>query len=185
MAEVREVFASLEDAAGAGLALRRVVEGDAHTGKSASAALSFVDPTGNLVYARTNAQKELIVSTESAQVATLSDSGQNAGSQTVQVLVTIPLLNDYVYRKIDYHGSCTRETYFEVVWIDDVGGTPTETVLRRFRTGAGDYNDGANMGSIEFTSGSTGTQELQLRGQNLFGVNSTFDGDLAVVELQP
>jgi len=184
MADVRTSFITLEDvASGAGVPLHRALEGDAAAGKNAHGALVAKDGGGLLQYLKVNANRELVISTESADLACLSDEGGVAGTTGFQDIATIPLANSAVYKKLSVLGSCFRDTIYEAVWVDDVGGADTETILATFRTGAGQYNHSDTYECAEFTSGGSGTQELRIRAKNL-NTTSDIDAAISVLEVQ-
>jgi hypothetical protein len=182
MADVRTSFITLEDVAtGAGVPLHKAVEGDAAAGKNAHGALVAKDDSGNLQYVRVNSNREIVVSSDSADLACLTDEGGVVGTTSFQDIATIALNDGAVYKKIGFSGSSFRDAIFELLWVDDVGGTDTETILHTFRVGAGAYNEVAELSCLEFTAGTTA--ELRLRGKNL-NVASDIDGMISVLEVQ-
>lgn len=186
MADVRTSFVPLEDVSSqAGLPLHKMVEGEATSGKNAQGALVAKDPSGNAIYLRTNLSNELLVASNSASIANLSDEGGVVGSTSFQTLAEIALQNDYVYQNLSFLGSCFRDAVYEVVQVDDTGGTPVETIHATFRTGAGAYTCSENMDALTFTAGSTGTCVLRIRGKQLQNVASDVDGAIAIQEVQP
>lgn len=185
MAEVRVSFPSLEDVAtGAGLPLHKAVENDPAAGKNAHGSLVAKDPTGNLRYLKTNAAGEAIVSFESAETARLKDVGTNAGSASAVTIATIPLQPGLTYQNLGLVVSCFRDAIFDVVSVDDAGGTPVDTIeLQGVRVGAGEYTSSIALPGFQFVAGSTGTQELIVRGRNL-GTLSTLDVTVSIDEDQ-
>lgn len=169
-----------------GVALNKVFEGDPAAGKKALAALISKDAAGNLQYPVVNQNNELVVSTESGDIACLSDSGNVTGSNsTEQTVVSITLQNDYTYRKLGWSVSNFRQTEYRIVWVDDVGGGgETETELNTILVGPSDYNDSADIDCLSFTAGATGVQELRLYGLNKDAA-SQLRGMISVEEVQP
>lgn len=184
MANLRPSFPVLEDfSTQAGLPLHKVLEGDAAAAKNALASLIAKDPSGNLIYLRANASGELIINNQSGEVACLTASGSVGGSATFVNVATITLTNDLVYKKLGYSVSCFRDAEFRIVQVDDVGGTPVETIHAYILAGAGDFTDSNEMECVEFTAGSTGVVELQLRGMNINAL-SDLKGMISILELQ-
>jgi hypothetical protein len=185
MADVRPSFVTLEDVStGAGLPLHKALQGDTSVGKNSHPALVATDSGDLLRYLKVNANRELVVSLESADLACLTAEGGVVGSQSFQDLATITLANSAVYKQLAFMGSCFRDAVYEVVWVDDVGGTDTETILATFRTDAGNTTHSDEFECAEFTSGGTGVQELRIRGKQLQNVPSDIDGMIAVKEVQ-
>lgn len=184
MSDLRTAMTILEDVSSqAGRPLHAAVENNPAAGKNAHPALVCIDALGNLRYAKVNAAGELVVSTESVEKACLTAEGNNAGSATFVDLAVITLQNDLNYSKLGFMGSSFRDSVFEVVWVDDVGGTPVETVLATFRVGAGHLNHSEELECIAFTAGSVGTQELRIRGKNNNAL-SDMDGMISIEEDQ-
>lgn len=182
MADIRTSFVTLEDVvSGAGVPLHRALEGDAAAGKNAHGALVAKNGSGNLRYIKVNDNDEVVVSLESGDLACLSDEGGVAGTTSFQDLAVIPLAAGATYKKLGFSGSCFRDAIFEIVWVEDVGGTPVETILHTFRVGAGHYNEVDEIECVEFTT--TTDPELRIRAKNL-NTTSDIDGMVAVLEIQ-
>lgn len=186
MADLRPSVVVLEDdSTQEGVPLHRALEGDDPTGLNAQGALAFKDSSGNLVYPSLDASGRLPVTLDVTGQACLTDEGGVAGSTSFQTLATITLTNDAVYNKIGFLGSCFRDCVYEVVFIDDVNGTPTETILATFRTTAhGQTTFAEELECLEFTAGSTGDQELRIRGKQLQNASSDIDGMISAFEQQ-
>lgn len=182
MADLRTSFTVLEDATTqAGLPLHKVAQGDALAGKNAIAALIAKDPAGNLIYPVTNSLGELVVSTESSTAAALlSEDGTSVGSASDADIVTLTLQNDMTYRELEAVVSCFRDAVFKIVHVDDA---VTNILVPGVRCGAGSLNSVLNFKTLEFVTGSTGTQELKIIGKNLNAL-ATMDGVLSVKEIQ-
>lgn len=183
MADLRASYPSLEDAVtGAGLALHKVLQGDALAAKNASAALIAKNVGGQLRYPIVNAQDELIVSTQGGSLANLSDNGNVAGNaSTYQTIVTIPLQAAFSYKNLKALVHCYRDARFKVV-LDD-NGTPV-ILAQGMSVTAGDSSDNLDWEGFSFDSGATGTQNLLLQGLNQNSV-SDLGGTLAIDEVQP
>jgi len=184
MPDLRESFPSLEDVAtGAGIPLHKVLEGDAAAGKNASAALVGKDPSGNLIYLTTNSDGELVTSGMAGDTANIADTGSNGGSGSFVTLLTLLLTTNKEYKNLSWSVSGFRDTIFEIVQIDDAGGTPVETIHATLRVGPGDFTDSNFMENFKFTAGPTGVINLILRAKNQ-NANSTMDGTLSIDEIQ-
>ena len=185
MADVREVFTSLEDlSTGVGMPLHQAFEGSAAENRNAHGALVAKDTAGNLIYLKTNLAGELVTSLESEEFALISDSGTNAGNVAYQDIATLILQADLVYKELELVCSCFRDTVFQVVSIDNVGVTPIETVLiNGIRAGAGQFSAIVSLKTFMFTAGATGVQQLVVRGKNL-NSTSTMDVVVSVKEIQ-
>lgn len=181
MANVREAFPTLEDSAtGAGLALHKVLEGDAAASKNAAPALVAVDESDNLKYLEMVSGALSV--TEEGSFACLQDAATVTGSTSVTDVCTITAQNSTNYR-VYAQANNTRETLYEVVGVDDVGGADTETTLGYIIVGPGDFNGELNIPCNQWTSGASGVQEIRLRGQNMFGVASDFYATLTAKEI--
>lgn len=187
MAELRSSVCVLEDASTqAGLPLHKVLEGDLAAAKNALAALAAKRlSSGVLKYLSLDDSDALRVTIDSSGQANLLDQAEVSGTTSFQTLAELPLTNDASYSKIVFHGSCSRNAKFEVVQIDDTGGTPVETIHLRFRTGAGQLNAGDELDQLRFTAGSTGTCVLRMRAKltDPSAAATDIDGTLAALEM--
>ena len=184
MADVRSHWVILEDpTTAAGIPLHKVAEGDAASARNAHAVLPVKDDSGNLQYIPM-VDGKVSVTFQGGDISSLSDHGTHAGDNSAyQDLCTIVLQNDVDYEKLGWVCSCFRDCHFEIVWIDDVGGTPTEEVLADVLCGPGDYTDSNELLEVKFTSGATGTQHLVLRAKNM-NAASTMRASLTIEENQ-
>lgn len=174
----------LEDPADqAGKPLAKVLEGDAAASKNAAPMLVGKDPSGNLQYIALNSNREVIVDTESAEVACLTGTAKVTGGTSEQKVLGITLQASTEYKKIGWALSNFRQTEYRIVAVSDVGVTDVETELATILVGPGDYNDSSELECLTFTSGATGVQELQLVGTNK-DVASDLRGTLSVQEVQ-
>lgn len=184
MANKRAAFAVLQDfSTSVGLALHKVLQGDAQASKNALAALSFKDGAGNLRYPKVDAQDRVLVSSNAGDEACLSARGELVGGSLVSADVTgatITLVADLSYEEIGVVVSCTRDTLFQLVQLDDV----TETILADIMLEAGESTFGIQLHCLAFTAGSTGTQTLRIVGINL-DTASDMRATLTVSEIQP
>jgi len=181
-----QAFPVLEDpTTKTGVALAKVLEDDAAAGKNALPALVGKDPAGNLRYLKTNTAGELVVDTDSEEVACLSESAKVAGNNTTeQDVISITLQNSIEYKKIGWIVSCFRQAEFRIVHMDDDGGVgETENELATILVGPGDYTDSGELDCLNFTSGATGVQVLKVVGLNKDAA-SDLRATLSLLEMQ-
>lgn len=178
MSDLRESFPTLQDVSTqAGVAAGARTEGQAASGVQGSIGFSFKDSSGNVVLPQLNSQGEILVSSEKSG-NDLYARGENAGSSSVVTIATITLTADKVYEGLELAFSCFRDSLCQVIWNDD----GTETVLLDGLVGPGLFSFHARMESVEFTAGSTGTQQLLLKANNINAL-STMRGTIAIKEL--
>lgn len=182
MADNNELFHVLDDGNGLGEGIRKIQEGDTGAAKNGSLGFAFKDASGNVILPQLTAEGKLPVDTEATGGTCLSERGENAGSLTAVDICTMTLQLSKLYTGIGIVASCLQSTLFQVVHIDDVGGTPTETILFEAIVGAGAYTVCCEPKCMQFnTTGGTGTQNFVLRGTNL-KKESTMRGALTANE---
>lgn len=183
MTEIREVFPILADAtSGAGEPAISRIEGEAAAGQEGLIGFSFKDSSGNVVLPQLDSSGRIPVTTDDSGIC-LSARGEDAtGSLTFVDIATITAALTKVYRKIGFNVSSTRSTHFQLVHVDDSGGTPAETVLADAIVGPGQYSHCCELECTTYdTTGGTGVQEFKLKGKNLVLANC-MRGNLAVFE---
>jgi len=118
-----------------GVPVHKALEGETTNAKNAVPALTLKDPSGNFIYGKANADGEQVISLESDDVARLYDYGEDEdGDAAAYVdLATVVGQLAKVYRNFGVIASCFRDAMFRIVHIDDVGGTPTETILTELK----------------------------------------------------
>lgn len=164
MADEAPLFKVLQNASGTAEAIDKVESGDAPGTKNGLIGFSFKDSSGNLVLPQLTAGGAVMVDSGASAGTPLHARGANlTGSLTVVTIATLTLAVDEIYDSIEAVGSCLRETLFQVIQLDDA----TETILGEFLVGAGQYSFHFNMDCIRITAGSTGTQSLLLKANNL------------------
>jgi hypothetical protein len=147
----------LEDTSdSSGVPLAKALEGETTTAKNAQGALVAKDAAGNFRYMKVNAQDELIVDTETSEVACLNGTAKVTGGTSEQTIFDIVLVAGREYRKLGWSVSNFRQTEYRFLHIDDPGGTPTETELLTVLVAPGDVNDSSELECISFTAGATG-----------------------------
>lgn len=179
-----QAFPILEDPSdNSGKPLSFKQEGDAAAGGNYAGMLTAKDGSGNLQFLNVNASGELIVNIEADDVSCLTATGKVTGGTSEQAICQITLQATTGYKGVGWTVSNFRQTEYRIIAVDDVGVTDVETELATILVGPGDYTDSAELDCLSFTSGSTGTQELQLVGTNK-DVASDLRGTLTVKEIQ-
>jgi len=182
MGKPRVSFPVLEDfVSKAGLALHKVLAGDAAANKNALAALIGMDDAGNLQYPRVDSARQLVISNQTSLLAYLNKAGLvSGGGLTAHTVASITLQTDHVYESLAWVVGCSRFTYFTIVHNDD--GTPT-TLVEGIFVGEGKMSADGVLKDFTFTSGSSGTQELLLQAINL-DIASDTAGTIVTKEVQ-
>ena len=180
MASQDPLFPILEDANGNGVSPLVKQEGDV-VGGNEVAVLAAKDSSGNNAKIPLGSDGRVPVS-----LAAIGTKLRQSGKATTGIpgsdvtVVTITLTVDEVYQMEYFNLSCMRECEWRIEHNDN--GTPV--VLLQ-----GVTNPGANAASdccdcIEFTAGSTGTQELKIiMNQLAGGQHSDMYGNLCIIDL--
>lgn len=175
----------LEDASdNTGKPLSYKAEGSAAASGGTNYAAMMVgkDGSGNLQFISLNANREVVVSTESANLACLNGSAKVVGGTTEQTVFDINLVAGREYREIGWIVSNFRQSEYRILHVDDPGGTPVEEELATILVGPGDYTDSGELHCLNFTAGAT-TPVLRLVGTNK-DVASDLRGTLSTQEVQ-
>jgi len=162
MADIDEIFATLEDALGNGVSPIMRQEGDSSASLEGSIKFSFKNVAGQLTLPRLTSDGKLVVDTEAEGGAFRYKYGKLNGTLTLTDSLTITLENDITYKDVTFLIACLQESYGEVVWNND----GVETVLTTGLVGAGQYSFRGNAHCLSFATPSTGTQELIIRAKN-------------------
>ena len=162
MANVREVFPTLVDATGEGVALSKSQSGDAAAGKVGLVGFAFKDSSANLVLPTLTADGKIPVSTQSPGTC-MHAAGTNSGSLSQTAVATLTLTVNETYTNVMADVACTRVTLYEIVHNNN--GTPAN--LGWIIVGPGQFTHNFAEDCLEFTAGGTGTQELIVYGTNL------------------
>lgn len=165
----------------AGVPWHHSTEGDAASARNAAAALIAKDTAGNLQYPKVNLARELVVSSQAQDFATLGDDGSHAGSNSYQTLAEITLQAEYDYEDLQCVLSCFRDSKFQIIQSDDA----VETVLfSGIRVDAGNNTFGLNMSNFAMTTGATGVQKIIVKGKNMNAL-SELNATMYIKEVQP
>lgn len=174
MSHERESFPTLENDAEQGINLSARVEGETPVAKQGSIGFSFKDNAGNVVLPQLNPEGAIVVSGDAGTTKRARGEDLDGDDVSPMDLVTITLAADKLYTKLSAQGSCFRDTEYEIVLIDDVGVSDTETILDIFLTGPGQFTTKSGLDIDSFdTNGFTGVVELHLRAINLNKASKT------------
>lgn len=186
MADLREVFPILVDeSTGAGEAPISRIEGEAAASQEGLIGFSFKDSSGNVILPSLTTEGKIPVDTEGLGGTCLYEVGEDSAPvvDTASDLATITATLGKSYDNIMIMGCCLRDALFELVHIDDVGVTDTETSLGKFLVGPGQFSFCCESPCKFYdTTGGTGVQNFVLRGTCIQAA-STLRGSLAVKEL--
>jgi len=158
------------------------VEGTNYAGaahKEGLVGFSFKDSTGAVVLPSLNDEGAIVVSEDSGTI--IDDFGEHAGDKAAfQDICTLVLTLEQNYSKICGTISSSRQTEWELVAIDDVGVTDTETLVAKFVT----HDEPFYFTCVPkvTTVGGTLIQNLVLRAQNQDAVTPMY-GTLCANEL--
>lgn len=178
MAETREVFTPLENAAGSGIPYIGKAPGAAQSTEIQAPVLPCVDESGNLQNIPLNSDGEVAVGEKgtpdhdsaSATIATLN---------TEQTIATITVAVDDIVNLTHVAGSASQPMLWIAYGVDD--GADDE--LYRFLTGPGAFNYDAHPKSVQFVAGATGAQTIELRATQLRGALTDAHAVIAINNL--
>jgi len=174
MSHERESFPTLENDSEQGAVLKARQEGNAALLQNGSIGFAFKDQANNVVLPQLNPEGAIVVTTDAGTCKRGYGEDVNGNDVAKMVLVTIPLVAEKLYSKLSSIGSCFRDTEFEIVLIDDVGVTDTETKLGEYLCGPGQFTTKWNLDCDQFdTIGGTGVINLVLRAINLNKASKT------------
>lgn len=177
MSDIRSSTPTLENASTlAGEPLRSKQVGSDTTGNG-SMGFAFRDSTGNLVLPQLDAEGRLPVTQEAAGTF-LKNAAKVVGNLSEVMVAEITLTANKTYTNIFGRVSCFRDTVFRLIQVNDATTTELDFAL----TGAGELNGEVGGGKLEVTAGATGTQKLQIMGQNLDKA-SDFRASIQAVEI--
>lgn len=164
------IFKILLDATGDAFALSKVVAGTAITGLiNGLAVFGFRDSNGNAIMPQLNSEGALPVTFDAGTTIVIpakleTQANMESAGQGVRVMLgSIPLIPERDYTSPSFDGSALREMLFELVMVEDVGGTPTETLILAGHAGAGQYVVKGGLKTDTFSTDATvNTKELRL-----------------------
>jgi hypothetical protein len=170
MANENPIFRVLESSAGNGVGWDVAV--DATTAAAAlngGVGFSFKDSSGNVILpALTAAGKIPVDIVASGGVCKTHHLANDTGGTSYIDLAEITGALTKVYSGFGITVSSMRDSEFELVYIDDDGGTPTETILGTYHVGSGSYTVCCELSCTTIdTTGGTNVQTFLIRGKNL------------------
>lgn len=176
MADQNELFNTLADGSGDGVAGDAVTGGGAGDGQG-NHSYAFKDSGGLSVKPTLDAMGKLPV-TLGAAGAIISDHATVTPSDSNDTdVVTLTLVASTTYTLQFFSGASTKSVMWKVEQTDDA----TTTIHHCFVTGAGSFTESGKAECLQITSGATGTQELKLIGNQIQGGNlSDMHGTLCV-----
>ena len=176
MADLREVFTTIESGTGEGQPLLSRQDGvtSAATGNHVGV-LAFKDNSGDDVKPQLNLDGTVPVSFASGTSNSASGEVTVAALNTEEDVIAITLANNDVVNASMAMGGSFQPALF-ILYSDDDG---TLAEIARFITGPGDFQHTANLDNIGFTAGATGTQRLVLRVTQLRGPLSDAHGTIS------
>lgn len=185
MADIREIFPIIENVStNEGEALGRRQEGEVGAAINGLIGFSFKDSGGNVVLPSLNDEGAIVVSSDGG--TTIRANGELAAGSASLADVTgasITLSLGDSYNCISAVVCSRRDSLFQIVHVDDAGGTPAETVLLECIVGSGQFSFKMDLSKdILDTTGGTGDQVLKVKGQN-FNVQSSLRAAISANEL--
>ncbi len=157
-------------------------ESDAVATRNKAAVIIAKDVSGNGRMPLVDSQDRLMVNSEADDIVALKGEGDDVGSGSFVTLFDITLQNSMDYKNLEWITSCFRDATFELVHIDDLGGSPVETILGTTKVGSGDYTSAGGLES-RFTTGAAGTQVIRVRAVNLTAT-SQLEAAVSIQEVQ-
>lgn len=181
MSDPRSLFAVLNDGAGVGTAPDKAI--DATTAAAALKGLvgfAFKDSTGKVILPQLDALGRVPV-TSVVGVEVNSPAGELAAGSLSLVAVTgaeIDLTVDKKYTNLSIDVCSRQDSLFQLIWLDDV----TETVLKEYIVGPGQYTIAVNLANQTVTAGASGDQKLFFKAKN-FETLSSLRASLSALEV--
>ena len=184
MADKRAVFTPLEDdITGEGLALPARKIGDDSLAKNGLIAYGYRDSADKVTLPKLTVGGAVPVDTGGAGICK-SATGKVTATGGDDDVTTIVLALAKTYNNVELSVSNSQQTAWSLVYIDNVGGSPTETILWQRLTGPGDYGVDINFDCVQFdTISGTGVQNLVLRCDQISAANSDMRAYLGVKEI--
>lgn len=188
---MQSIFKTLIDGSGAAFALTKVVVGQAVSG-SINGILAFVfrDSSGNATTVQLNNEGAVPVTMDAgttivgpaAKVTAATLEGAGVGVR--EPVTSINLLESKNYTKITANVSATRWTLFELVKIEDEGGSPTEELLGFAVLEAGQTNWKIGLDCDAFSTDATAnTKKVYLYASHLDNKASDVYGKFSCNEI--
>lgn len=184
MAEENEIFHTLKDANGDGEAPDLREEGQAEGDAKSHAILPAKDIDNNTLEYLPMKKGALVITDDGAGTEV---GGANSGTVTTpgstETAAEVTLGAANTYSNIEVGGSSFKDCWWQLVYVDDADGTPAESLIIEFRTGAGAYSFRDQIKNFtQDTTGGTGTQKLRLYINQRAGTGSNFSTEIRAIE---
>lgn len=175
MANKKGLFGIINNGSGDGVGITKAVPGTT-LGSAIAITMAtpcFVNSAGVLVFPQLDAEGRIRVTSDSAGDCYYG-KGKLTGSTSWQDVADFTAALGKLYTKFGFVVSSMTECDWELVYVDDASGTPTETVIGAWDTGPGQYSFSiADMNCVEqSTVGQTGVQKFLIRGKLLEATGS-------------
>lgn len=185
MANKKGLFGILNDGAGAGLGITRA-DPDVTLGSAITHTIAtpcFVNAAGVLVFPQLSGDGAIPVTLDATGVC-FDNASEIVGSTSFQTVATITGALLKRYKDFELVSASMTECDWELVYTDDAGGTPVETVKARWDTGPGQYSFCCMLKCIDVdTTAGTGVQNFKIRGKLLEATGSNISATLAFHEV--
>ena len=180
MAHKRTRISILENSSGEGLPFRGKAPGAAAGSEVAAPSLVAKDSSNNLQYIPIGADGKIPVNTGAAGVPkSKADTETFVALNSDTEIVSIPLTASKTYNLSMALACCSMPALFRLEQVNDA----TTTIHGYVMTGPGQYSADIDVSNISFTTGATGTQELNLVAQQLEGDFTDAYGTVSALEL--
>lgn len=185
MVDPAELYNTLDDGSGGGLAPRARQEGDAAAALNGLIGFSFKDSSGNVVLPQLDASGRVPVTSDASGTCLYENGELAAGSLSIADVTgaKITLTVTKTYSDIGMIICCLHASLFQIIHTDDEGGGgEVQTVIAEAIVGPGQFSFQGNMDCfILDTTGGTGTITLKIAAKN-FRVLSSLRGALQALE---
>ena len=182
MPETKEVFRSTADATGDGIAIDSREEGQAEGDALSHAILAVKDQNGNLQYIPMN-NGAIVVTNEGVGTLQQDQTEITYSGSGFDVLLSIPSNNGVTIKNLEVCVASQKDCRWQIVYVDDGSGSPVDTILKRFSTGAGNLTFAFQWDNFALDlTGGTGDQFIELRAEQQGGSNAKLDGDMSFLE---
>lgn len=159
--------------------IAQATEGEAVAGDE-TPVLPCKDSSGNWAHIPLSADNKIAVTSEESGTGKFISGNATPGALLTDTTVaTLTLTASESYKRIKMSASSSRTVLWTLVATDDA----TDTELARGISGPGDYSFEYVCEDIIYTAGATGTQEINLVGNQLYGPLSDMHGIISALEI--
>jgi hypothetical protein len=153
------------DQAGNAQAIEQVAEGDPVLTAANISVFTVKDPSGNAQYLKTDASGALIITDEGAKTPYSAFGEVTVTTAAVeQLVIELQTHNgsSEKYDDIEILPSSSKDCKWNIYGVDDISGTPVETLLYSMRSKA-DHSEPVVLSCLNHSSGSTGQQGFRVK----------------------